>query len=188
MYIANLELIRKHKNVAGEVVECGTWRGGMIAGMVHVLGKHRGYKLFDSFEGLPEVKEIDGPDAAKWQANKDGDDYFDNCRASELEAERAMNLSGSKNFEINKGWFEKTLANYTSDGGIAVLRLDADWYDSTMECLKILFPLVNKGGVIVIDDYYTWDGCSRAVHDYLSLVKSTCRVASYKNVCYIVKR
>src|ERR1700721_2674499 len=52
-YISNLRIAAQVKNVAGVVVECGTWRGGMIAGIADVLGGNRRYYLFDSFEGLP---------------------------------------------------------------------------------------------------------------------------------------
>lgn len=51
---------------------------------------------------------------------------------------------------------------------IALLRLDGDWYDSTMTCLMHLFPLVTTGGLVIIDDYGVWEGCTRAVHRYLA--------------------
>ncbi|MEO8414424.1 MAG: hypothetical protein ABI472_12230 [Ginsengibacter sp.] len=62
-------------------MECTVWRGGMIAGIASLLGKGRDYYLFDSFEGLTDVQEIDGKSAARWQSNKTFHDYFDNCRA-----------------------------------------------------------------------------------------------------------
>ena len=52
-----------------------------------------------------------------------------------------------------------------------------------------LFPHVAEGGLIILDDYYFWDGCSKAVHDYLSSIKSTCRLyQSGRGVSYIVKK
>jgi Macrocin-O-methyltransferase (TylF) len=72
---------------------------------------------------------------------------------------------------------------------IAVLRLDGDWYDSTMLCLEHLFPLVVPGGLMLIDDYYTWDGCARAVHDYLSREQAAGRIEKTSGgVTYIVHR
>jgi O-methyltransferase len=72
---------------------------------------------------------------------------------------------------------------------IAVLRLDGDWYDSTMLCLEHLFPLVVPGGLMLIDDYYTWDGCARAVHDYLSREQAAERIEKTSGgVAYIVRR
>ena len=73
---------------------------------------------------------------------------------------------------------------------IAILRLDGDWDAySVKECLVKLFPLVSENGLVIIDDYYTWDGCSKAVHDYLSEVKSPSRVFQWKNqVAYIIRK
>ena len=65
-----------------------------------------------------------------------------------------MKLSGAKNVKITKGWFNETLPKQKFENGIAILRMDADWYDSTTTILNAFFPLVNKGGVIIIDDYY----------------------------------
>ena len=57
-----------------------------------------------------------------------------------------------------------------------------------MTCLEALFPLVTQGGLVIIDDYYTWDGCAKAVHDYLSSIKSACRIRQFMNdVAYITK-
>lgn len=184
-YLANLQIARKSSKIQGDVVECGVWRGGMIAGIAELLGKEKKYHLYDSFEGLPEAKEIDGKGAIDWQKNTAGDYYFDNCKAEIEFAEKAMNLSGAP-FACYKGWFCDTLPSNTLSQ-ISLLRLDGDWYDSTMDCLKHLFPKVVKGGVVLIDDYHTWDGCSRAVHDYLSSIQSTSRISSHKGVAYIIK-
>jgi Macrocin-O-methyltransferase (TylF) len=188
LYKANLELIWKFRRVRGSIVECGTWKGGMIGGMVNILGKNKRYYLFDSFEGLPEVKEIDGIAAKLWQSDETGASYFDNCTADEEEARKAMQLSGATYFEITKGWFNDTLRSFSPPNGISILRLDADWYDSTMECLVNLFPKVAEGGIVILDDYYTWEGCSKALHDYLSTNKLPYRIHSHKGICYVIKR
>lgn len=187
IYMANLELAIKYKKIEGTVVECGTWKGGMIAGISLVLDKEKEYYLFDSFEGLPPVKEIDGTAAKKWQSDKDSEIYYDNCTASEDDVKAAMEIAGTNNYSIIKGWFNKTLPTAKLNTGIAILRMDGDWYDSTMEILNNLFPQVNKGGVVIIDDYYVWEGCSKAVHDYLSISKRTEKIRSHKEVCYIIK-
>lgn len=186
-YIANLELAYRFSSVNGAIVECGTWKGGMVAGIANLLGTGRTIYLFDSFEGLPTAKEIDGEHALNWQANKTSPDYFNNCKASEQEARNAMELAGVQNPRIEKGWFQDTLPRAKFPEGIAILRLDGDWYDSTMEVLNHLFTSVNRGGLIIIDDYYAWDGCAKAVHDFLSKNQCVERINSYKGVCFIVK-
>lgn len=188
-YLLNLFIADRARVVPGAIVECGTWKGGMIAGMASILGNSREYILFDSFEGLPPAREIDGKSAIEWQADTESPFYFDNCKAAEADADAAMQLSGVENYRIVKGWFEETLLSFSGEEIISVLRLDGDWYDSTMTCLEYLFPKVSTGGVIIIDDYYEWDGCARAVHDYLSKEKRSERIFQlFNDVCYIMKK
>jgi O-methyltransferase len=174
IYIKNLKLAEELKNQTGDVVECGVWRGGMIAGISEILGKEHHYYLYDSFEGLPAAKEIDGKTALEWQNNKEGAYYHDNCKAEIDFSNKAMSLAGV-DYTCVKGWFDETVPTNTHSK-ISLLRLDGDWYESTLTCLKHLYPRVVKNGLILIDDYYTWDGCSRAVHDYLSSIQSVSRI------------
>ena len=51
--------------------------------------------------------------------------------------------------------------------GIALLRLDTDWYESTKHELEHLYPLLVSGGVIIIDDYGHWKGAKKAVDEYI---------------------
>jgi O-methyltransferase len=187
LYIANLKLARSAAAIPGAIVECGTWKGGMIAGIARLLGENREYYLFDSFEGLPKVEAIDGSAARSWQANTESPGYYDNCRASTEDALAAMSIAKISEPHLIKGWFEETLPLASIPGGIAILRMDADWYKSTYQILDSLFPQVITGGLILIDDYYTWDGCSKAVHDYLSEHKRPERISSFEGVCFIRK-
>lgn len=185
-YVDNLLLCESVNSIDGCVVECGVWRGGMIAGIYEYIVKKRECILFDSFEGLPEVKEIDGEAAKIWQETNNGVG-LDNCKSEIFYAEKAMKLANSKNHSIIKGWFDKTIPNTKISEPIAILRLDGDWYDSTMICLENLYPMVAENGIIIIDDYYAWDGCSRAVHDFLSKYNLPLRIYQTKNgVCYIL--
>jgi len=69
-----------------------------------------------------------------------------------------------------------------------LLRLDSDWYESTKQCLENLFDLVVDGGLVIIDDYYVWDGCARAVHDFLSKRGSLCKLQQSRGgVSFIIK-
>jgi O-methyltransferase len=188
IFEANIDLCLKYKNVAGCVVECGVWKGGMIAGIAEVLGGGRSYFLFDSFEGLPPCTEEDSGSAFTWQNDKDSPTYFNNCLAEIGFAKEAMGRSGAKNVQLIKGWFADTLPGFDFKEKIAVLRLDGDWYKSTMICLENLFNKVSIGGIIILDDYYIWVGCSKAVHDFLSKTKSISKIrGTYPSLCYIVK-
>jgi O-methyltransferase len=184
-YVNNLDVIQQLRGVPGCVIECGTWRGGMIAGIAEVLGPDRHYYLFDSYEGLPPAQDVDGRAAKAYQANPDGECYFDNCTADEATARRAMAISGVPHVTVTKGWFEHTLPGFRPSAPIALLRLDADWFDSTLTCLEGLYSHMSPEGLILLDDYYTWDGCSRAVHHFLASHGYAARVMQPKGLCAI---
>jgi O-methyltransferase len=187
-YCANLRLAVRFKHLSGAIVECGTWKGGMIAGLAYVFGPHRRYYLFDSFEGLPPAKDIDGERALRWQADTESPFFFDNCRASIDDARDAMRRAGIRDPMVVKGWFQDTLPRTAIEGEIAVLRMDADWYDSTMCILVNLFHKVVSGGCIIIDDYPNWEGCAKAIHDFLSENKRPERIGTYNDlVTFMVK-
>lgn len=176
IFIDNIILCQDFFPGEGAIVECGVWRGGMIAGISDSLKKFNNvYYLYDSFEGLPEVKEIDGRGAKDWQNDNSGPYYFDNCCAEQEIAEGVFKDLGV-NYKIIKGWFNETIPLNSPAETISILRLDADWYDSTLVCLENLYPLIRQFGLIIIDDYYTWEGCSKAVHDYLSKIKSSSKI------------
>lgn len=187
-YLDNLKLVEPYRETNGCVVECGVWRGGMIGGMASLLGPQRSYVLCDSFEGLPKAQEIDGQSAAEWQSRTDAPDYFDNCSAPRACAEEAMNRAGCARVSILQGWFNETLPGYRAPAPIDVLRLDGDWYESTLVCLQSLFDQVRPGGIIILDDYHHWDGCTRALHDYLSRKSAPERIQSLGNICFLYKR
>lgn len=193
-FIENLALIgslvdlRAMKSAA--IVECGTWQGGMAAALIDFCGRHRSFCFFDSFEGLPPAKEIDGQTALAWQENTSEPGYYDNCRSSIETFYDTIGRTGidTKTVHVAKGFFEQSLPNFDSPA-VAVLRLDGDWYESTMICLRKFWDHVVPGGIILIDDYYSWDGCSRAVHDFLSERRASERIhqGPIGRVAYITK-
>jgi O-methyltransferase len=65
-----------------------------------------------------------------------------------------------------KGFFRDTLPTAQIER-LALLRLDGDLYESTMQGLTYLYPKVSVGGFVIVDDYGALDACKRAVHDYL---------------------
>lgn len=86
--------------------------------------------------------------------------------------------------EIAEGHFFDSFAGLPPAGP-----LDGDWYESTLCILDNLFDRVMPGGVVLIDDYYDWDGCSRAVHDFLSARKATERIrpSRFGGVAYMIR-
>jgi len=191
-YVDNLELCAKFGATPGCVVECGVWRGGMSAGMAEVLGAARDYFLFDSFEGWPPAREdLDGAWVVAWQKGNTSPAYYNKCTAAQEEAAAAMKLSGATSFSLVKGWFNETIPRFAPPCQIAVLRLDGDLYESTRVCLENLYPHVAPGGIVIVDDYSSWNGCARAVHEYLAGIGTPNAVPRLREfhdkVTYLVK-
>jgi O-methyltransferase len=187
-FVDNLMIAERWAPPGGEVVECGVWRGGMIRALADMLGPNRKYHLFDSFEGLPPAREeLDGRAAVAWQQDTTSPAYHDNCSADEAHA-RALFAGSGFDAEFHRGWFDETIPKYQPERPISVLRLDGDWYDSTMTCLRGLVPHLAPKALILVDDYFDWDGCARAVHDYLAETKSTMRIRQghIGGVCYLI--
>jgi hypothetical protein len=166
--------------VPGALVECGTWRGGAVGMMAlaHVRSSRepiRPLHLFDSFEGLPEPTAADGPMASRYSRGRTSGalDTIGACEAP-LEDNRAL-LEDRIGYPADLlayhvGWFQDTVAASAAGiGPIALLRLDGDWYESTRVCLTHLYPLVAAGGVVVVDDYGHWEGCRKAVDEFLAV-------------------
>jgi O-methyltransferase len=64
-----------------------------------------------------------------------------------------------------KGWFSETLPSAPIER-LAILRLDGDMYESTMDALRALYPKLSIGGFAIIDDYGALPQCRQAVEDY----------------------
>jgi hypothetical protein len=172
-YVANLYLadrcLAQPALAQGCVIECGTWRGGMAAGLATIGGPGRDYHFFDSYAGLPPATAEDGAYAVSAQAARDGRLYFDNNTASLEEFTATLGPVGlpPQRLHIHKGFFAESL-NGVAVPAIALLRLDADWYESTLLCLEAFWDRLMPGALVLIDDYYAWEGCTKAVHVFLA--------------------
>lgn len=150
--------------IPGDVVECGTARGGSAALMgmtLQALGAQRDLWVFDTFEGIPPPTSQD-PDRELAEL------YVGGFRG-EYEEVRSLfeQLGILERAHLVKGLFQETLATAAIDS-IAVLHVDGDWYDSVMVCCEQFYDRVSPGGVIQFDDYGHWAGARRAVDEFVT--------------------
>ncbi len=168
--------------VPGAIVECGVWRGGSMMVVAKTLqridARDRRLYLFDTFEGMPEPSDQDrtvfGDVAAeKFEARRRAGAGPDWTRAGIEEVRRNMASTGypQELVEYVAGKVEETLPARAPDG-IALLRLDTNWYESTRHELETLWPRVSQGGIVIFDDYGHWEGCRRAVDEYFARLES----------------
>jgi O-methyltransferase len=154
-------------DIPGDLVECGVWRGGASILMRAVLEAYgdetRCVWLADSFAGVPR------PDTANYKADKGIrlDRAADILAVSETEVRANFQRYGLLDDRVRflPGWFKDTLHDAPIDR-IALLRLDGDLYESTIQALDALYPRLSPGGFCIIDDYRNINACRQAVTDY----------------------
>jgi len=160
--------------IEGDIAECGVWRGGsMMLGALTLLAHgdtSRELYLYDTFEGMPPPTDADKnlrdePADVQLEQEEKGTGVW--CYAGIEEVTRNILATGYPKAKIHliKGKVEDTIPSRLP-GRLAMLRLDTDWYESTKHELDHMYPLLNVGGVLIIDDYGHWQGAKLAVDEY----------------------
>ena len=154
------------EGIPGDLIETGVWRGGCTVLMRAILKAHgdtmRTVWVADSFEGLPR------PDAERFPADR-GDTHHevDFLRVSEDDVRETFRRYGLLDAQVRflKGWFRDTLPDAPIER-LAVLRLDGDMYESTIDALDALYPRLSPRGFVIVDDYGAIPACRQATDDY----------------------
>jgi O-methyltransferase len=175
----SVEYIIKN-DIPGDFAECGVWKGGSAMMMALMLqkAKRTGNKiyLYDTFEGMPEPGAFDKDfqdqhASVEWNQTTREQGKSSWCYAPVEEVKQNLAQTGypAENLVFIKGKVEDTIpANLPR--ALALLRLDTDWYESTLCELEHLYPLLVKKGVLIIDDYGHWAGSRKATDEYFSKV------------------
>ena len=186
--LVNILLVSEYllsSKIEGDFVECGVWKGGSVALMAHSLrmrNEIRDIHLFDCFDdicqpdltvdGEKAVREAGGAEFSKGALIPLKGIYDSRGGAGNELKVKSLIVDDigypSEHVIIHKGWFQDTLPEARNKiRQIALLRLDGDWYASTKVCLENLYDKVVVGGVIIIDDYECYEGCKKAVDEFL---------------------
>jgi O-methyltransferase len=153
------------ENVPGDFIETGVWRGGAciyMRGILAAAGQtSRRVFVADSFRGLPPPDEASYPPDA-------GDPHhtFDQLAVSRKEVEQNFRRYQLLDEQVVflEGWFKDTLHKAPIER-LALLRLDGDMYESTVDALNALYMKVSPGGFVIVDDYVL-KACAQAVNDF----------------------
>lgn len=173
MRLQNIQLVIENvvkKKIYGDFVECGVWRGGAsiyARAVFNVLGeRQRQVHLFDSYGGLP--RNSTKHDEAFWSSMSYISVTYD-------EVQRHLQASGlfGNTMKMHAGFFNSSLMkwNRTIKRSIAVLRMDGDMFESTMDILFNLWQFVPKGGYIIVDDYHAVPVARSALEKFFMLQK-----------------
>lgn len=164
--------------IPGDMVECGVWRGGsamvMALTLLRLGATDRTIWLYDTFAGMTRPGEIDrrARDGAemisRWQHfQRDGYNEWTYAALEEVRANMESTGYPAERIMYIQGEVERTLPARRPER-TAVLRLDTDWYQSTYHELTHLYPTLAPGGLLVLDDYGSFEGARAAVDQYFS--------------------
>jgi hypothetical protein len=189
--LAHFELYKSITNLPGHVIEAGVFKGASLIRFFtfrEILESPHSRKIigFDAFGKFPE------------QDNAHDQEFVDKFEGaagegiSANEMEKILNHKGFKNFELIKGDISQTIPQYVADNPelkIALLHIDVDVYKPSVVILENLYDRVVKGGVIVLDDYGTVAGETKAVDEFIAGKDVTIEKLSISHIpSYIRKR
>ena len=163
--------------ISGDFVECGVWKGGSAMLMASCLLESQAFDrhlyLYDTFQGMTKPGDHDinlfGQKAtSKFARTATGRDSSSWALATLPEVKRNLALTEfpAENLHFIEGKVEDTIPKTAPSNGIALLRLDTDWYESTKHELEHFYDQLVDGGVLIIDDYGHWSGSKKATIEF----------------------
>ena len=186
---AQLEMIEQavldieQRNVPGDLIEAGIWRGGAIIFMRALLNAYgigeRQIIAADSFEGIPQNTAFRHDPVDAWQ---------DRWSASLNEVKGNIERLGllDDRIEFLPGFFADSLGAM-AHRKFALIRLDSDSHDSVMTSLEHLYPRLSPGGIIIIDDWHLI-GCRFAINAYREKYDITEDIVAQDGNAFWIKR
>lgn len=156
--------------IPGDIVECGVWRGGaclLASYILHSVEPHteRLIWLYDTFRGMVKPGVNDRiASSGQALAEREAEGWW----AAGIDEVRSLMKESPLDegaFNFVEGEVAETL-ELSVPQRIAILRLDTDWYESTLKELEVLYPKLSKGGVLIVDDYGHFTGAKKAVDEY----------------------
>lgn len=169
-FIAHYELYKKINTLAGEIIECGVFKGASFARWCHfreMLETASARKIigFDIYGTFPKTEFVDD--------KKKLDKFISNAGDQSIGVDQLnkvlLNKNVGSNVELVKGDILETVPNYVKDHPelkIALLNLDTDIYEPAVTILEELFPRIIPGGILILDDYGVFPGETKAVDDF----------------------
>lgn len=180
--LAHYELYKIAENIAGDIVECGVFKGVSLCrfAIFRDILKNNSKKIigFDTFARFPETKfnlafhEKHGSDSSSWSTDEEGRKRHVEISQESISKDQLYTIlkhKKIKSVELVEGDITQTVPKYIKehkDLKISLLNLDVDIFEPTVTVLEYLYPMISKGGVLILDDYGKFPGETKAVDDY----------------------
>jgi len=167
----------KNQAIEGIYLEAGVALGGSAIFTCFYKRKEVDFLLYDVFDMIPAPSAEDGVDVhERYKVIQSGkssgiagntyygyeDNLIDKVKSNFQDFQIDTNQS---NVKFIKGKFQDTME--FQNKSIAYAHIDCDWYDSVKFCLEKIYPNLSTGGLMLIDDYFHYSGCRKAVDEFL---------------------
>lgn len=185
--------IHQH-NIPGALVECGVQSGKQqkiwLSYLCEVGSFDREIWLYDTFTGLtaPGIEDYASVINSTNYTNEQLFETWKSFQEGNINTWCYEPLEAVKNSLAGYNYPDNMIKYVVGDvletlkitdnipERIAFLRLDTDWYESTKIEMNVLFPKLTSGGILVLDDYFWWEGQKKAVDEYLKTNKIRCTI------------
>lgn len=190
--LTHLEFFNQTSSLRGEIVELGVFKGNSLFRWIkfrELLENTYSRKIiaFDIFGDFPTTEfEDDKKERELFIEETNGGKSISFEELNYLLEEQNL----EKNIELVKGDILKTLPTFIVNNPqlkISLLHIDVDLYEATEASLRLLYPHVVKGGIVVFDDYGDFSGTNKAIDDYFEGKKNIQKLKFSHNIAYIVK-
>ncbi len=191
-FVAHYELFKMALEVPGAVVECGVFKGASLlrfAGFRDLFGVSESKKIigFDTFGEFPETSYADDKPYR--------DSFVGRAGSQSISTEQlyqVLKRKGTDRFvELVAGDIGETVPRYVKDNPelrIALLNLDTDMLEPAQIILEHLYPRIVTGGVLIVDNYATFPGETKAIDDYFKGQAVVIKKFPFAMTpCYVVK-
>lgn len=170
--LALYELYKMALEVPGAIVECGVFKGASLArlAMFRELFQNPFAKKIIAFDTFGRYPDTDFEPDKKWR-----DGFVEAAGDQSISKDQMLEVLGRKGcgrlVELVEGDIRHTVPQYVADNQqlkISLLNLDTDIYEPAVVILEHLYPRLSRGGVLLLDDYGTFPGETKAVDDYFA--------------------
>ena len=164
--LAHWELYRRTLDVPGVIIELGVFKGPSLirlAAYQSLLGDGRALYGFDTFGTFPETQNIDDKEPRRKFVELAGDTSIGVNDLRDI-----LDRQSDNNVILVEGDICETLPSFVDqhrDMSVAMVHLDVDIYEPSLCAVKTLWPLMSPGAIMMLDDYDTFPGQCRAVHE-----------------------
>ena len=190
--LSHYEIYKMIKEVPGEIIECGVFKGASylrFAMFREIFGNPFSKKIigFDTFSKFPETTFQDDTKARNKFISSAGSDSISKEQLLKILDNKGLN----KHVDLIEGDITETVPSYVKANPelkISLLNLDTDIYEPTVTILEHLYPKITKGGILMLDDYGTHPGETKAVDEYFKNKTVEIKKFSFAMTpCYIIK-